>query len=143
MTRELPRELFPAFLLVIAAFQFFAGCGLFSGSGANFNDSVPAGTILCSSQLLGSNGTGGVSGMVEIYKNSSTYTLRLDGISTPSKAGAQISLRCDGNTVLTQSLRSATGSQNYSISSATGSCTLSLIMSGTTQYAEAVLNNCH
>jgi hypothetical protein len=123
-----------------------AGCGginLNTGSSPAPNDTRPSGSPLVQAALTSQNGKT-VSGSAMIFfSGTSSYTLRLEGISIPQETGLQILVYATpGGKISTQSLRSTSGSQNYTISNSAIGLTFNNIYIYSTQtntnYASAL-----
>jgi hypothetical protein len=102
--------------LKILCFLILAGCGLsLQGSGTSPNDPTPSGTIVATGTLTTLNPPGKtVSGPVAVYSTGGlNYTLQIAGLTAPNESGLFVVLTESGTTVLSQSLRAVSGTQNY------------------------------
>jgi hypothetical protein len=104
----------------IAVFLTVAGCGQISLGGGMINDAVPTGTVVAQGTLASVASGKTVTGSVTVYLSSSTYTVRVQGLSAPSESSLFVRgvyNVASGSTSQDLALRSTSGNQNYVFSS--------------------------
>jgi hypothetical protein len=108
-------------LTVVFYFFYLSSCGISIGTGtATLNDPIPKGSLVAQGQLAGVNAKS-VSGTAQIYNTSGSsvgfsynYTLRLDSLTAPDESNLVVQLYATpGGKIFSQSLKGASGSQNY------------------------------
>lgn len=128
-----------AFFLALGT-QGCAEIGL--GGGQAFNDPLPTGQIVAQGPFYGLNDKT-VSGTAVVYKTSSTsYTLRLSGVSFPDETGLVLIPVANNAAQAPLSLRGPTGNQNYTLN-ASGTVTWNQVLlrnsTNNLDYAQALL----
>src|SRR4051812_21631061 len=105
---------FRALLVGCVVFSLTA-CGIPVGSGIP-RDNTPVGVRIAAGPLSGGAGQS-ASGTAEIYNNNGSFTARLNSIVVASEAGLQVRVYTTqaNPPVMTATLRSSQGSQNYTI----------------------------
>ena len=106
------RAIIPSFLLLMQS-----ACGWVQLGGGTLNEMPPKGTLIYSGSFSSFSTTSAVSGGVSVYLMSSgSYIVRLESYSGPTETGLQLRVIADSATLTTLSLRSSSGSMNYSVS---------------------------
>lgn len=118
------------------------GCGQIGIGSASLNDATPSGTLVASGQFFGVNGKT-ASGAVSVYNQTTeNYVIHLSGVTLPQENGLTLISVINGVTQSGVTLRSSSGSQNYSVTSTSNaSFTLLRLFSPThnQDYAQANL----
>lgn len=96
-----------------------SGIPVGNGSTTSPNDSRPSGVLIAQGSFTGQNGQN-ASGSAQIFMDGGAYILRLEGISVPSENGLNVQVLSSASQtpVYSSSLRSSSGNQNYSFSTA-------------------------
>lgn len=103
--------------LLAYGFVLLSSCGSISAGSVSSNDPAPSGSIVAQGNFVGLNGKA-VTGSVAIYNLASgSFVVRLIGISVPAENGLQVAVVINGGVQqILSTLRSYTGTQNYSYS---------------------------
>ena len=108
----------PLIVTLIASVSLsLVSCGQVKLGNTTPNDQAPSGTVIGQGDFISLNGKT-VTGTAAVYNSegsSTSYTLRLNGISAPSETGLVIVITVNGEQLSPFALRSSSGSQNYSV----------------------------
>lgn len=122
------------------------GCGEIGLGNRSPNDPKPTGTIVAQGNLTGQSGQT-ASGSAFVYQTgSASFVVRLEGVTLPEESGLRVIVSVNSDEKLNASLRSSSGTQNYSMTVSTLPATFDYVAIRSTQsnpdvdYAKALFS---
>ena len=109
-------------LVLLPVLILLSSCGgITLGGGTGTNAAIPNGTVISQGNFTSLNGQT-VTGAAILYNmGSSSYIVRLSGLSAPTENGLKVQVYANGTNVFSTPLQSTTGNQNYSFTSTSSS----------------------